>query len=260
MATATTLHTRRSFPEVQAALRRLPAILAGREPDPTGHVVREIQLLVGVQALSLIWEAFVTKSRGGTDECGIRWPRLSPRTIAYGRRHPGKKKGKLRPSLSESQDRRWRAIYSAMLRKTSDKGHAAAIAWVVLKSQGATTVLEKYGGTSVEILKDTGILYNSLSPGAIDLSGTAGSSGLAGSSGVTGPPGVPGQVFQLIPGSVIVGTNVPYARRHHFGDPSHNLPARQLWPYDGQPWPDRWRKLILTRVLEAIPKIVAAMI
>ena len=65
--------------EVQAVLARVPALLAGHEPDPTG-LVRQIQLAMGTQALSLVKDAFVTKSQGGIDETGAKWKPLAAST------------------------------------------------------------------------------------------------------------------------------------------------------------------------------------
>ena len=58
------------------------------------------------------------------------------------------------------------------------------------------TLLMKYGGRQVDILRDTGLLLNSLSPGVVSAE----------------------QVFKVAPGTVIVGTNRKWAYCHHYGD------------------------------------------
>jgi len=224
-----TLHTRLSRPQVQAALAQVGAILAGRAGDSTG-LARQLQLAVGTEALAIVKEAFIAKSRGGTDAAqaiggtdaaGITWEPLSPRYVAYGRRHPGLKRKhageRPRGLLTDTQDKRWRQIYAQALRRQSGggmvtsyhQGNAAAIAWTVLKAEGAVTIFEKYSSAPVEIGRDTGRLFNSLSPGTNH----------------------PDQVLRPELGAVAVGTNVSYAGPFHA--------RRPLWPAEGK-WPQAW--------------------
>ena len=82
------------------------------------------------------------------------------------------------------------------------------IKWEPLKPQ---TVHRRrgHGVGGVEILRDTGELFRSLEPGL-----------------GTQPSGASGQVFELEPGAVTIGTNKkPW---HHRGN--ERLPARPLWP------------------------------
>lgn len=238
-----TIRVKASRAKLRAMLAQLPAILSGRQPDPTG-LVKQLHLRVGVMALSLVSMAFAEKSRGGTDEAGISWPALKPETIAYKRRHPGLVRGKPggRPLLTADQDALWRRTYSWMLKKTDgDRGHSAAAAWLVTKAAGGQTILSMYGNTPVEILIDKGILYRSLSP----------------SLNEPGPNGV----LEATPGAITVGTRVPYARSHHWGVPSRNLPARQLWPHGK--WPEVWiaelRDVWVSGVREVVAAFVRAM-
>jgi hypothetical protein len=90
----------------------------------------------------------------------------------------------------------------------------------------------------VDILRDTGVLLNSLSPG--ELGGAAGSITYS-------PPSADGgeaQVFKLFESGVIVGTTVPYARDHQEGDPARNLPPRPFLPTHGIPpaWLANWEE------------------
>ena len=209
-------------------LRELPALLAGRVNDST-QAVHGLMGAVGLQALAIIRESYIVKARGGTDEAGIRWAALSPRTIAYGRRHPklssrrryaAKAGRKSRPLLTAGQDKLWKQTYARMLRRFERAGnpdaeaHAAAIAWKVVKQAGGKTILEEYGKTPVEIGRDTGRVLASLSPGR------------------SAAPANADQVFRITPGEVRVGTNVEYA------EPFHR--KRPLWPDDPADIPESW--------------------
>lgn len=243
-----TVTYRGSRSSLLAKLEALPAVLAGHLPDPTG-AVQQLSLALGVQTLGLIREAFLIKARGGTDAAGIKWQGLSPKTIAYGRRHPGLTKGRKRnpgrPTLSKAQDDRWRAIfgqtYRAMVAKGKSDHEAKAIAgghaWNVLKANGAQTVLEKYGSTPVEMLRNTGRLLNSFSPAV--------------ASG--------DQICRVQPGGCIVGSNVQYAAAHHYGNPARNLPARPLWPERApQVWEERLGETLADGVRLLIPRLLGA--
>jgi hypothetical protein len=210
-----TIYLRMSREKVRAAVRELPGIVAGNQPDPTG-AVRELLEALGLQFLTLVKLAFVEKSSGGTDEAGIKWAPLKKETVAYSRKHPGRPKGR-RPLLTAAQDERWRKLYAGAVRglmakgDSADeaKGHGAAYAWMVIKAEGGKTVLDVYGNVPVEILSDTGKLFTSIG-------------------------------FAVIgPGAVGVGTNDERAPTHHYGDPRRNIPQRPLWPEPEQV-PQRW--------------------
>jgi hypothetical protein len=237
-------------------------MLVGREPDSLG-IARGVFTAIGFGALSDIKDDFVRKAKGGTGEDGNTWPPLSPKTIAYHRRFgPGEKaalkkaaglgKGNRhgpggQPGLLTAQQRkRWNAIFASRLSRLllsmpapAAKARAAAIAWATLKREGAKTMLEVYGNRKVEILRDTGVLLNSLSPGEITGDG----------SGIQYKPpsdnGGDRQVFSLFDSGVIVGTTVAYAATHQEGDPARNIPARPFLPTRGVPsiWLERWRDL-----------------
>ena len=217
-------------------LLALPAVLAGKAPDTDG-TARKLLEALGIQALSLIKDAYVTKARGGTDAAGIKWDPLDPRTIAYGRRHPGlnqrrkyaASKGRgSRPLLSAAQDKRWRQIYAAMLNKfrgdADASAHAAAVAWSVVKREGGQTILGKYGGAQVEIGRDTGRLLASLSPGA------------------------PDNILRTTAGAVTIGTAVQYAPHFH--------KKRPIWPAN---FPPEWKAAMEQIVAEALALAVQRM-
>lgn len=202
-----------------------------------GAVQAALLTRLGMTLLGRISKAFVMKARGGTDEAGLKWQPLAPSTVAYKRRHPvlsrsGRRTGKYLPrsrerasfapsyQLTSGQRSLWWGLYRNYLAKfAGDRAHAAAASWLVLKSRGARTLLEVYGHARVEILRDTGLLLNTLTPG------------VAGAR-------VEGQVFRVAPGEVTVGTSRAWAWAHHSGAPGR-LPRRPLWP-EPSAWPSSW--------------------
>lgn len=245
--------------DVRARAFRLKGLLTGAESDSQG-VARGFQLALGFGALSDIKDAFVTKSRGGTDEMGITWPRLSPEYLAYGRRFGrGEKARLLRAAggdpklhkfgvagntglLTKEQKARWQKIFGQQFARfyastgSSEyaKMRAGRMAWYILKSEGALTKLAVFGNRQVEILRDTGVLFNSLSPGLL--------SGEGASADYQKPTSEGGdqQIFAIRPGSVTVGTNVPYAATHNYGDAKRGIPRRQFLPESDAQVPSAW--------------------
>lgn len=222
-------------------IARAIASAAGRNGDAHDASVA-MQTRIGLTLLSHIKDAFITKARGGTDESGLSWPPLKKSTIAYSRRHPGvppaKQRAAFRPSwmLTEKQRERWWTLYRMGLARTrGDKNKAAAYAWAAIKREGAKTLLGVYGNTSVEILRDTGLLLNSLSPGV-------------------NPGSVDHQIFDVTPGECIVGTNRKGAAAHHNGIPGR-LPQRKLWP-DPANWPASWNEDINQQASEGLIDIL----
>lgn len=228
-----------------AELRAIPSVLAGKSSDPGGLVATALRVL-GIEAMTIIKDAFVVKSRGGTDEAGIAWPPLKPTTIAYGRRHPGlaakrtraAKAGRAgRPLLTVAQDKLWRAIYAGALARGKRQGNkdagsnAAALAWAIVKARGGKTILGVYGSVQVDQLRDTGRLLNSLSPGT------------------------PDSLLSVTPNSVRVGTNVVYAAAHHEGNPAKNRPPRPLWP-EPDKWPQAWTDRLLAILKDHVANLV----
>jgi phage gpG-like protein len=200
------VRVRATSDEVRRALAALPAAACG------GAARDGILLRVGTALLGRIKAAFVAKARGGADDAGEQWEPLDPSTVAYGRagrtRAERQRAGRPSQALTTRQQERWWEVYRRQLaRFEGNKGRAAAVAWLVLKGEGATTLFDKYAGRHVEVLRDTGVLFNSLS------------------AGVEG-------------GAAAVGTNVPYAKYHHRGVPGR-LPQRRLWP-ESRRWPESW--------------------
>lgn len=224
--------------------------LLGRSDHPVG---RAFLSAIGFAALSDIKQAYIVKARGGRDEMGIEWPPLKPETIA-GRRvgprdtRPGKGRSgetkgqtiaraqraiaiKARQKIVKRETKKAFARFLLSLPEGQAKSRAKQVAEAKATRITGATKTETLGGRKVEILRDTGILFNSLSPGIL-------------TPGSEKQPESDDQVFELTAGSVIVGTNVLYAATHNFGDDSRNIPRRQFLPDDNgqvpEAWWDRW--------------------
>ena len=222
----------------------------GSAADHAEHA-KTVHTTIGLAALADIKSDFIRKSRGGVGEDGVKWPPLSKEYLAYQRRFGPTEKADLKKAaglnrnnrnrglLTVAQNKRWKAIFrSTYLRLAVSipdgeaKSKAAQIAWAVLKREGAKTMLEVFGNRQVEILRDTGVLLNSLSP--VDWAG----------SGPYNPP--EDQIFELATNGVAVGTNVKYASAHQNGTKAKSgktgIPARPFLPKDRVPsvWSRDW--------------------
>ena len=115
---------------------------------------------------------------------------------------------------------------------------------MILKAEGAKTIIGEYGGMQVDILRDTGLLLNSLSPGY--------------ATNYESVPQVENQVFRPGRGEVIIGTNRKWAAAHHHGVPGR-LPQRRLWP-EPKDWPSGWWGSILDAAREGLIEITQFML
>lgn len=232
-----TIYTRASRAAIRRAIATIP-----QEAMGGGSLANALLVRCGLAALGRIRQAFIVKSRGGTDEAGERWQPLSPKTVAYGRRG-GRTRGESRRSstpsqaLNSRQQARWWDLYrQGIAIFKGNKPSAARRAWAILKTEGAPTILSKYGNREVEILRDTGLLLNSLSPGTAS----------------------PDQVFRVGRGEVIIGTNRKGAAAHHTGVPGR-LPQRRLWPAPNK-WPASWWKDIQTQARDGLVAIIVQLV
>lgn len=255
-----------TFNGTHKELQRLLYAFIGSISGRTGAYapyVRGIKLRVGMVALKCIQEAFIEKASGGVGSDGVQWVPLKKETIAsrrigagdvlplknlgitkrkfgYGaRKQSGRDldiKGRLkRAFLTDAQDRRWRLIFATRKRQMmaqfgmsdeASSARAAQIAWSMLKAEGAKTKLEVLGNRSVQIGRDTGRLFASLSPGITNPE----------SSPLTAEPEVgEDTILREEPGGVIVGTNVEYASSFHA--------KRPLWPLNNQ-LPNSWQRQV----------------
>ncbi len=211
-----------------------------------------VHTAIGLAALADIKTDFVRKARGGTGEDGVKWAPLSKEYLAYQRRFgPGEKSNlkkaaglgsghRHRGLLTADQNKKWKRIFgfhfgrlAVSVGPAEAKGRAAAIAWTILKADGAKTMLEVFGSRQVEILRDTGVLFNSLSPAY-----------WTGDGDYTPPED---QIFNLAENGVAIGTNVPYASVHQHGSKSKTgkgggIPARPFLPTGEIPaaWRTNW--------------------
>lgn len=231
---------------IRQAVRALPAVLAGKAPDPHG-IAAGFRARVAFAFLGLVKEDFQDKSLGKPGSDGKPWAPLSKSYLAYQRPITGRKPpkgGGFGPSpkdglLTKKQNEQWYSIYRqnlawlAMSTPIGEaKGIAAAIAWKKIKEQGGKTKIDdpRFGGrkpADYQILVDRGILRNSLTAGELLDQGVAASY-----------TPQENQVFDSRPGVMTVGTNVPYAKHHHEGKGDSE---RRLWP---DPLPDSWTREI----------------
>lgn len=253
----TVVRIKATHQQARDLIQRLPRILAGREPDPTG-LVKQLQLRVGVAALSSIQKDFERKSQGQTGEDGVKWPELSPITLALRRVNTAPKAiQRLQARVAKlpaAQLHRFGRVQMQQLYFLQGYGHAAerqrALGYLERKRRRGLVSRTEYqrlkrvlrGGlkrgeaeklafaqAAAQILRDTGVLFNSLSPGVEDqLSGTA------------------QQRFEVGPGWIIVGTTVPYAIYHQSDRPrkkkadgTDRLPRRAFIP-EGSQIPVAW--------------------
>lgn len=240
--------------DLRRLLRQIPGIFAGTVADPHG-VAKGLQLRLGVQLLSLIQTAFVEKSHGGMGSDGIQWPPLARSTIIGRRRSAGDKKA-VRVSnrakfLTDAEKKAVaRKIEKEVRIRESHLRAKFGLTMAQARGLARANVEERYrqkldlhgkavygtgkagnlgfigdilASREVDILRDTGELLRSFSPGIEDT-----------------PSGADGQVFKTPPGKVIVGTNKkPW---HHLGGP--NLPARHYWPPNGNLPAAWWQQLL----------------
>ena len=263
-STVTIAHNRK--PELVALLHRLPAMLAGRVPDEHG-IVEGFKARLGFQALSLIKENFELLGRGQAGADGTKWHPLSPAYLAYGRRFGKGEQGALRKAagakgkhapgdkkglLTRDQLQLWRNTYARYLKYymtrepiAQAKGHAAAVAWIIVKEAGGKTKLDVYGKRVVQMLVDTGRLRDSLTPGVLTTPFDI-------DPDYSKPGGLGGQeqVYENNPGEVVIGTNVKYAKHHH--SPKSPNRKRRLWPLV---FPKDWWELIVGQAASGLARI-----
>jgi hypothetical protein len=252
MAMSTDIVFKGKSEQARNALRSFVAMLTGRHPD-NFQIARSVFYVLGFQALTDIQSDFIRKSRGGVGEDGVKWPPLSPEYLAYGRRFGKGEKAALKKAagldrshsrgvggkgglLTAQQQQRWRKVYSQTLAATAArydiaqaKQIAAGHAWNVIKSEGAKTKLEVFGNRQVDMLRDTGVLFNSLSPGTVSPDG----------SDYQQPTGEGGdqQIFRALSDGIVVGSNVAYA--------DYQNRTRPFLPKEiPSAWQARWESMV----------------
>lgn len=248
---AETVYYRGDASELVQTIKGFIGTLAGHGSVGAG-LTSGVQLRVANGLLSEIEQAFIQKSRGEVGSDGIKWKPLTRETIAQRRigpgdlaaigiKGPGQPKSRVRGLLTKEQDKEWRRIFAHTkawlmakfgMAEGEAKARAAQTAWAKLKAMGAKTKLEVLGGRQVDILRDTGELAGSFSPGVDDQ-----------------PSGADGQVLRTGAGTITVGTRKK---------PWHHK-TRHFWPRDGQ-LPEQWwntmRRAANRGIQEAVVMIV----
>lgn len=115
------------------------------------------------------------------------------------------------------------------LKPATIAGRRATIADLKRAREGKVKLSER----QVEILRDTGILLNSLSPGQL------GGGALPSSYSPPAGDGGAAQILRTVANGAYVGTTVPYAAVHQHGSESRNIPARPFLPHR---IPDKWAR------------------
>lgn len=264
---ANAIHFRGSREDAKQLIGEFVRTLGGSGSAVSAYA-RGVFLAIGFAALSDIQADFVRKARGETGEDGVKWPRLSPKTLAYSRRFGPGEKSQLKKAaglgrgnnqrglLTAAQNKRWKQVYGTRLARFAAsmpmgaaRAKAAQIAWEVVKAEGAKTKLEVFGNRQHEVLRDSGNLLNSLSMGE-----------LAGDGAGASYSAPPDQKFQLLADGVIIGTNVPYAGTHQHGDPKRGIPARPFLPTNGAPpaWRERWAGVGIIAIGAALRQLLVS--
>lgn len=221
------LQTSMSEEELRKAITLIPKSIRGNSVT-SKSILKEC----GKVILSHVRKAFLTKSKGGTDESGDRWAPLKPSTIVQrlsNTRTRTEKKRNTRPSQalnSKQQDRWWNLYKQGLAIYKGNKVSAAKRAWFILKQEGVNTLIDKYGSRKVDILYNTGSLFKSIE------------------SSVSNQ------------GEVIVSSKHPLAKVHHNGSQKKGIPKRRLWP-DPKKWPNLWWQEILKIIRGGIVKMTA---
>jgi hypothetical protein len=165
-----------------------------------------------------IYDAFLVKSRGGTDDAGDRWAPLTPSTVAARLRKAG-----IKPNKRSKRP---------VAKSENDSSPAVRRARAVIKGQSRPPRYDKRDA-GLLILNETGALLDSLSPFSDS----------------------PHKVVRVDRGQVSIGTNRPGAMAHHHGVPG-KLPQRRLWPSPDN-WPAHWWRDILDEVVQGVIETVA---
>lgn len=234
------VYFRGSREDARQVAHQLTRILTGQDVDSHG-IARGVFLAMGFAALSDVKDDFIRKSRGGTGEDGRKWAPLSPVTIAN--RKVDAREARANPDIRErakivrrEKRRILQRLLLSMPREEAER-EADRQAQAAATRQTGKTKVDVLGGRNVEILRETGALFNSLSPGKISSPGPF--------AVYTKPldKGGDEQILETISNGVVVGTNVPYAGTHQYGNAERNIPARPFLPDENNvppAWLDRW--------------------
>lgn len=249
MSDAATIYTTASRGEVADYVRSIPGAITGGGGDHYG-IGHGFRARLAFTFFSLVLPNFVKLGRGQVGEDNERWPRNSPKYLAYGKGPKSSRMGRGRMpmnfpggpyyhgaygrpprgsgELTEKQLRDWfQKWYWPKKFQLLLMGYpyreaqrlAAQYAWENMKKSGAKTLLTRFGNRPDQVLKDRGLLERSLQPGFL-VDGVSADAEYQVKNTM--------QIAREEPGSVVVGTNHPHAEKHHEG--KGKLPQRRLWP------------------------------
>ena len=227
------------LPELEKRLAVLSLALSGKEAT-ANQIASDVAMAIGFAALSDINADFIVKSRKGVGKIFGKWAKLSPITIANRRIGPKDLKNQdiaLRKKIVDKWYKHYLPIQLASHPEPIAKKRAKAFAEKMATKLTGKTKVATLGDRDVEILRDTGRGFNSLSPGVVAPS----PNGWTYVRPTT--DGGADQVFDVKPGSVTIGTNVDYMAYHQTG--TSRMPARPFLPRKNevipQDWVDNWR-------------------
>lgn len=208
--------------------------LLGKDPQYK-PLADSVLTAVGVAALSDIKNDFVRKSHGETGQDGVTWAPLKPATIAARRLGAADKKDAVIGARWKIVQKEYKKLYQKYrlgLPPELASIKARRVAEMRATYQTGMSKTEAYGSRQVDILRDTGVLLNSLTPGKVGASGTYSKPSKEGGDE---------QIFLIDNGAVSIGTTVHYAATHQFGDPDRRIPARPFLPrHVPAVWLDEW--------------------
>lgn len=200
-------------------IKKVPDIISGAKPPRTSDERKLYNVFWSTLTQSLfesIYKSYKARSEGGADDRGMTWQDLAPVTKAYKKNRKGHLTGNQRRKLNNqdtlglltpAQHKEWKYVFGKTYGKLKPmageneddiKALAAKKAWYVVKQMGAETLIGTLGNAQMPIMKETGLLLDSLKPGKV--------------SKVKYIKGHRNQVVRLRAGELEIGTNVPYAK------------------------------------------------
>lgn len=220
-------------------IRQLKDAMTGKT-SKNQDLVRGILMSMGIQILSDVKADFIRKARHGRGEDGVEWPPLAASTVAGRRKgpkhHNKNAETKLRKKLTDKYYRQFYKRYSISLGDQEAKTAARRQAETKATRETGKSKVDLYGDDEHEILVDTGVLINSLSPGSVSKTGE-----------YTSPS--EHQEWDIKPNGFSVTTNVPYTGIQQNGSKKHSIPARRFIP---RTLPEIWRQRLVEATATAI--------
>ena len=181
----TTVQSKASPAKVREFIASIPGYIAGTKPDRYGFGRKFLEGFY-YDLLLEVRRAFLQKSRGGADDGGNKWKPLADSTI--------ERRLKNRGPMDSADKARLRMF----LRSLTGSERKKQQTYRELVAQRAAQRYRRKASGGVEILRDTGVLLNSISPKR--------------------PGEVPvGGIFRVRPGAIEVGSSVPYFQPHQQG-------------------------------------------